>query len=719
MARELRVKFVGDTTGLTTAQAEAIDKLKGLGTASIAVAGESKAAWTEMEARVKEIGPELGGLADAAFKAGDALNRAGDAKTIPQLTSRLKEAQIAVDALRAKYEAVEAAGGTIDDKAVAALANMQTSVVALKGKLDDMRAASEAAERKLAEIGNEPTKSLSAMEAAAKRAADAAKLLADAQGPEQMNEGINKASFAIVDLREKIKAAAAAGETIDDKAVEALKRLEAETGAAASKVAQAQKALDEIKATGAAAGDKFDVLSQSAGGLDGAFERMRKSGDGATKVIGTLGAGIGVASVAITGAISAGKELADGIDKLSEKYAKFQQKQIDQQLKAQEQAVALRAADRGLIEHGKTIDQTVENYRKYAVAQGNLSEQSRKWIETVAGLKIPPTYEDLAGKVKAIGIAFEGAGKKGEEYANRFLVENGEALTELAQKYKDTGKAVPEEIQKLIDKLDAMRAAGEAATAAMGQTAQSTMTLKDAVNNTDPAFQALANAIMDSSSAIRVGEEVNAKYAAQLDQTGAAVDALTAKVNAQREAQAAANDFTSRAPSHFKDIQDAAVGAAVAAGKFGDDLDRVADVVVKTGGTMTVGAPMFFQIAKASDAARESIDGLIDSMHRLNKASESVFDKAPGWQDYLVALREGFNSGITSLTTYISQLNAFEWQLNQLFAGAGADAKAAIAEVIAAIDALKDAAMSGKDGGGSMSLDQLAALADSIFGKNK
>jgi hypothetical protein len=203
----------------------------------------------------------------------------------------------------------------------------------------------------------------------------------------------------------------------------------------------------------------------------------------------------------------------------------------------------------------------------------------------------------------------------------------------------------------------------------------------------------------------------------EIEKASAAYAEYAQGIERARAAQEAASNFTSKAPSEFKQIQDAAVGAAVAAGQFGDDMDRVAEVVVKTGGSMTVGAPMFFQIASASDEARASIRALIDEMNLLNDTSAKVFDVAKGWEDYLAALREGFNSGITSITSYIDQLNAFEMQLRQLFAGAGAEAKAGIEEVIRAIEALKIAALSGKDGGGGIPMDQLADLINKFFEK--
>lgn len=710
----LRIKALTDPSDAVAGLAVIGNSLEKVGSAALATAGRSKGEWKALEEEWRKADPTLRGVADAAFKVESALNKAAKVEDVSRLASELVKAQQAVDLFAARLKQVEQGGGVVDEKTLATLAAYEDAVTALKGKMELLAAAQDEATAKIK--GGQTV--MSGLAAAAEEATSATAALSSVKGPEQLEGAIKRGAWASLQLREELDRAAAAGEKIDDETVKALKAVEAQTQSSIEKMTRFRKEMGDAGENAKVATDKLDALKGASGGLGSAFDSMEKSGTGVTKAIGSFGIALGAMGAAIAGAVAAGKELGEGIDKLSAKYAGWQQKKIDAELLLQRQEIALRAADRGLIEHGKTIAETVENYDKYALSQGKLSEGARKVAEEIGGLKIPPTYENLNKQVEAIGLAFEGAYKRGEEFGDRMLLDNASVIEGLIERYEQLGKEVPEDLAELAKSLELLKGAGEAAAEGIGASAEKTMTLADAVAQTEPSLDGMRELLLDATDGQKIWTERLAQSAAALAQAAAGYDEMVAQLNRLRDAQAAASNFSGKAPEEFKQIQDAAVGAAAAAGQFGDDLDRVAEVVVKTGGSMTVGAPMFIQIARASDEARASIRGLVDEMHRLNEASASVFEQAPGWEDYLVALRTGFNSGITSLTTYIDQLNAFEYQLRNLFAGAGAEAKSEIEKMISAIEALKDAAMSGKDGG-SMSLDQLVAFADSIFRKNK
>ena len=193
---------------------------------------------------------------------------------------------------------------------------------------------------------------------------------------------------------------------------------------------------------------------------------------------------------------------------------------------------------------------------------------------------------------------------------------------------------------------------------------------------------------------------------------------MEAAAKKARAAEDAANNRTSRAPEEFKQIQDAALGAAVAAGELGTNLDRVAEAVVATGGQMVVGAPIMFQMARATDEAVAATLRLVDATKRLREEQSQTLEITRGWLDYVTNLREGFESGQNSLISYISALNDFATQLRTLFAGATCEAGKAIQNMIDLINTLIATAGAGApQTSGNRQLDELNRRLNEARGK--
>lgn len=198
-----------------------------------------------------------------------------------------------------------------------------------------------------------------------------------------------------------------------------------------------------------------------------------------------------------------------------------------------------------------------------------------------------------------------------------------------------------------------------------------------------------------------------------LDGMSAGWRKLEADAKRAREAEAAANNRTSQAPAEFRQIQDAAFGAAVAAGELGTNLDRVAEAVVATGGQMVVGAPIMFQMARATDEAVAATLRLVDATKRLREEQFQTLEVTRGWLDYVTNLREGYESGQNSLISYISALQDFATQLRTLFAGATGEAAESIQNMIDLINTLiATAGANAPTTSGNRQLDELNRLLD-------
>lgn len=538
--RVLSVKVTGEPSGLIAALSESQSAIKKLGSEAQTAAGGSKAEFSSLLQTIEKTDPALAGLAQSAAAAGLALDKVGDAKGISAYTTKLVEAQTRVDQYAERLAAAERAGVELGEKPVAALARMREGVEKLAEHLTNLRETSAASQAKIEALASGGEQGMSELAKAADAARQATEELSSVKGPEQLEGALKKGAWASLQLKEELARAAAAGEKIDDATVAALKAVEAQTQSSIDKMSRFRKEMADAGEVSKLGADKLDAAKNAAGGLGNVFDKLEKSSNGTASAIGKVGVSLGVAGAAIAGAVAAGRELADGIDKLSEKYAKFQQKQIDQKLALQQQEIALRAADRGLIEHGKTIAETVKNYDRYAVAQGNLSENSRKFIEQVAGLKIPPTFEDLDGKVKAIASSFEGAYKRSEEFGDRMLLENASVVEQLVQQFAQIGKEVPEDLRELADALALLKGAGDAASEGVGAAAGSVMTLQQAVAGATPALDGLRTLVMDAAKASEVAAAVNKQVAASLQESAAAVAEAEAEQSAARDKNTAA-----------------------------------------------------------------------------------------------------------------------------------------------------------------------------------
>jgi len=396
-----------------------------------------------------------------------------------------------------------------------------------------------------------------------------------------------------------------------------------------------------------------------------AEEELAKLAPGLDKTLGKFTSLLTVVSkfTAIFGAaVAVGKAFAAGIDAVSnslEKSARIEGEAIDRKIRFDK---ALRLARDGTIALGHSTEEMFANYDAYIAKLDRAKkgmetneEASRRYAKAVeeVGRAVKQAQDEMSfklvspeeingtmGSVKALARGLNDIFARvfkdgGTEEVIKWAKANEDGVNKVIAVYKAYGATVPDELRRAKEALD-----------------------------------------RDKSTTEWVEREV------------AAYDELEEAVRKQREAQSAAINRTSKAPAEFKHIQDAAFGAAVAAGELGTNLDNVAAAVVATGGTMTVGAPYMIQYAQATREATQALLDMAVAHKGLREEQAQALEATKGWTDYILTLKDGYESGTTSLYNYVTALGAFKTQLLQMFAGAKGEAKESLQAIIDLINEL-------------------------------
>ncbi len=523
-----------------------------------------------------------------------------------------------------------------------------------------------------------------------------AKLAKAPDTPLALGRAIAKAKVELEDLRAALEKTPASAEKMA-AITTAMAKADAAIANATRRAGRLKDAMEETTLSVEKSKDRVSAYGAALSSPAAAMDKLRDSTSKFDQSIGKVGGSLIVAQQGFELAQKAGQALAKAIDEWDAKRAANDKRTADAAVNTIKFEAAMRLAEKGVIGVGGSVQDLIKRYDEY-VAKNNPTTKATE-AQTKA-------FEDQKKAAEALGEAIKNIGQreaftlKGPEDAFMPIGEAqkyAERLNDVLKKAFADGGAEEREVwykanQETIDKVIA-------AYQHFGQQ------LPDEI-------KAAYDKILADQGAKRLADDTE-KWLGQMSR---AYDHMVERVNASRDADYFSTHFNERAPAQFKAIQDAAFGAAVAAGQFGTDLDAVAEATVKVGGTLQVGTPMLLEVARASDEARASIEGLIDSMGRLQEKSSEVFEKAQGWEDYLAGIRDGFLQGTTSLNTYIGLLQAFETQIKQTFAGAGGEAQAQIQKVIDAIESLVAAAISGKDSASGPGLDAAAALANKLFG---
>ena len=516
------------------------------------------------------------------------------------------------------------------------------------------------------------TESVGVTEGVARVDAALQKLARAADTPGALAGAVAKARVEVEALRAELDKTPASAEKL--KALNAaLAQAESAMAKTVQRAAALRKAQGDVnKEIDITSGNVKEAIGQY-GSLAGITDKLAGSTSTFVGAIGKAGlVGMAMSEIWKVSA-AAGQALAAGIDAISaslDKQAKAEGAAIDRKIQFDK---AIRLAKDGTIALGHSTEEMLRNYDAYvekmrAAAAGtdeqtaSLKRQRQAFDELVAGLP------DLQKKHTFTLMSPEDAAKQ-----------------------LDSVKALAEGLNNAFEK--AFQAGGE------GERDKWVAANEEAVKKVTEAYQKAGLELPSHFKAIAQAQDDSAARAIEwATQQAAAYDQVAAAADRRRAAEAAATNFSAPVAAEFKHIQDAAVGAAAASGQFGTNLDNVAEVVVKTGGTMSVGPPYFIQYAQATREATQALLDFAVASKAVREEQAAAMEVTKGWTDYILTLKDGYESGITSLYNYVTALGSFKTQLQQMFSAASGEAKDALEGMIQLIDKLIQTAGAGKNG---------------------
>lgn len=449
---------------------------------------------------------------------------------------------------------------------------------------------------------------------------------------------------------EKMKAISAALAQADSAMQKSIAR--------AGKLGEAQ---EEVKQKMGLTAKGAESLGNSFNSLDGIMGKMADSSSSMSQNLAKIGFSVMAAGQAFEFGYSTGEKFRTGLTALGVTLPDLSEK-------TGAIVVALESMVHGY-EQSELVESAAMNRARQLIALREAQARSEQALATAmakSGLvwkDANAEREAVIAKLNAAEMALSRVAKTEAAWTEAVKV-NAQELQKLKKEADEHGIA----LEKVAPRTAAAAAESDkyaaSAKGAAAATREATVSVKEAIQQADSFEQAL-------------------------QREAAAYDNLTESVKQSRAEQSAARNFSSPETSdELRRIQFEAVGAAAAAGQFGDSLDTVAKKVVSLGGTLSAGAQIWLNVAEASDRATDALYRQIEATRALSDAQVASLDAARGWSDYLIALKEGYESGVTSLGSYIQQLVAFKSQLEQMFAGVTGAAADSLNEMIQLIETL-------------------------------
>jgi len=442
-------------------------------------------------------------------------------------------------------------------------------------------------------------------------------------------------------------------------------KVKADTGEAVANLGKAEKAVEGVtKKT-----KELDAAGKKAG--DSIGTSVSKQVSGFTQ----LAEGFGKVTMIFGLAVAAGKALAAGIDAISaslEKSARIEGEAIDRKIKFDK---AMRLATAGTIAPGHSTEEMLRNYEEYVAKMNPATKATEAQAKALA---------EQAKQMAELGEAI----KKASAGRGFTLISPEEANAQL-----DSIKSLAKGLEDILSK--AFKAGGDEERDAWAAANE------DAVKKVVESYNALGLTVPPNIKAVMDARFADIESAKAWADAQVEAEARVADVMRKRSEESAARNFsTPETAENLQRIQYEAVGAAAAAGEFGTSLDTVAKKVVSLNGQLTVQQQIWLSVAMASDEATAALYRQVEATRALSDTQKESLDAVRGWSDYIIALKEGYESGVTSLGSYIQQLIAFKSQLSQMFAAAEGDAKKSLEEMIQLIETLMQTA-GARQGGAS------------------
>jgi hypothetical protein len=473
----LRIKASIDAGDVGTGLQDIVSSITKIGQTASQVAGQSKNDWAALGQQLATIDPTLAGIGSTIIQianASDKVGAAGAAGNVNQLERALLSAGVPMEMLRSKMDAIGAASPeaaakvqAFVDVANAGFETNATKLGTLKDAYDVVKAKMDAARAAASQLGTEGGAALGDLGTKGGTALDTLNAALDKMGSTTSLRGLQQAIVQAATALEQLK-------TSGPTAGQSQAAFAAQVQAAQAKIDASTKSLGALKqtqldvaASAKSSGSALENLRGSAGNLDTMFMNMSKTGNSVEKSIGSVGVAMGIMGMAITGAIAIGEKLKVWIEDGYQAWEKYTKKQEDVAIKAQLLNAANIEVGKGLIEQGATVQETIQRYVAFTVQQGKLSESARAYITTIAGLKVPPTLDELKVKYDAVTTSVVGSLARGEGAATSFYTTNKGAMTQTIAAYEDAGGKVDGSLIRIMKSLDDAAAKAAQRTADM------------------------------------------------------------------------------------------------------------------------------------------------------------------------------------------------------------------------------------------------------------
>jgi len=492
-------------------------------------------------------------------------------------------------------------------------------------------------------------------------AAALAKMEAAADSPRELQRNAALAEMAMNELRQSIDRATASGAKIGSDLGGAMSAAAAKIEAANNRAAKMRDTLGDMKTRGDLAAKGMEATAGAAGSLEGMLGRLNDTGGASAQTFAKVGFAVVSVGAAFEMGYNQGEKLRAGLTALGVQLP-------DLSAKTGAVVVAIESMVRGY-EEAELVESAAMSRARQIIA---LREQQARAEQALAAAmsKSGLVWKDANAEREAVIAKLNAA-----EFALARVAKSEAAWTEAVKVNTPELQKLRKEAEEHGIALDKLAPRTAAAAAESDKYATSA---KNAAAATREATTAVSEAVAQA-----------ADFEKWIQREAAAYDDLSEAVTRSRAAESASKNFSSpEVEAGLKRIQDEAVGAAAAAGEFGTSLDTVAKKVVSLNGQLTVQQQIWLSVAMASDKATDALYRQIEATRKLSDQQKESLDAARGWSDYIIALKEGYESGVTSLGSYIQQLVAFKSQLEQMFAGVSGAAADSLNEMIQLIETL-------------------------------
>lgn len=421
------------------------------------------------------------------------------------------------------------------------------------------------------------------------------------------------------------------------------------------------EANEEVKQKMGLTAKGAESLGNSFGSLDGIMGKMGDSSSAVSQGIAKVGFSVMAAATAFEFGYSAGEKFRTGLTAMGVQLPDLSDKMG---------AVVL------------ALESTVRGYKEAELVESAAMVRARQIIALRE--QQAKAEQSLANELAKSGLVWKDANAEREAVIAKLNAAEF-ALARVAK----TEQAWTEAVKVNAAELQKLRKEADEHGIALDKVAPRTAAAAAEADKYAASARNAAAATTEATAAVASSEVAWDKVIDTLAGAVAAYDSAAAAATRLRNEESAARNFsTPETANNLARIQYEAVGAAAAAGQFGTSLDTVAQKVVSLNGSLTVQQQIWLSVAMASDEATAALYRQVEATRALSDQQKESLDAVRGWSDYLIALKEGYESGVTSLGSYIQQLIAFKSQLEQMFAGVSGAAADSLNEMIQLIETL-------------------------------